>query len=70
MCRLLCLVSRDQPQLFDYVRRAFSEEEDVEVLFDRRGPGLSSDRGHPERRVQPLAELRDLGCAFVVVTPS
>jgi hypothetical protein len=65
MCRLLCLVSRDRPQLFDYVRQAFAAEEDVQVILDRR---LASGPADAERRGQPLAGLKDLGCAFVQVT--
>jgi hypothetical protein len=66
--RLLCLVARDRPQLFEYVRQAFAEEDDVVVIFDRREAGRSSSYGGtPERRRQALEDLRGLGRAFVRV---
>jgi hypothetical protein len=68
MSRLLCLVSRDRPQLFEYVRQASAAEADVQVILDRRGSGFASGPGDAERRGEPLAGLRDLGCAFVQVT--
>src|SRR5438093_356055 len=51
--RHLFLISRDQPGLWDYLRREFSSEENVEVILDRR---LGRDRrsGHDRRAVPRL----------------
>jgi hypothetical protein len=70
MGRLLCLVARDQPQLFAYVRQVFATEDDVQVILDRRSSGLVAGRGEAERRGRPPAGLKELGCAFVQVTTS
>jgi len=42
--RHLFLISRDQPGLWDYLRREFSSEENVEVILDRR-LGATGDPG-------------------------
>jgi hypothetical protein len=34
--RHLFIIARDQPRLWDYLRREFSSEENVEVILDRR----------------------------------
>jgi len=51
--RHLFLISRDQPGLWDYLRREFASEENVEVVLDRR---LGRDRrsGHDRRAVPRL----------------
>ena len=51
--RHLFLISCDQPGLWDYLRREFSSEENVEVILDRR---LGRDRrsGHDRRAVPRL----------------
>ncbi len=49
--RHLFLISRDQPGLWDYLRREFSSEENVEVILNRR---LGHDRrSGRERRAAP-----------------
>jgi hypothetical protein len=51
--RHLFLISRDQPGLWEYLRREFSGEENVEVVLDRR---LGRDRrsGHDRRAIPRL----------------
>jgi hypothetical protein len=34
--RLVFVVSRQQPERYDFLKRAFSEEETVEIVLDRR----------------------------------
>src|SRR2546428_4496775 len=49
--RHLFLIARDQPGLWDYLRREFSSEENVEVILYRR---LGRDRrSRPDRRAVP-----------------
>ena len=49
--RHLFLISRDQPGLWEYLRREFSSEENVEVILDRR-LGRERRSGHDRRVVQ------------------
>ena len=72
--RFLFVISRQQPQLYEYVRSAFSPEEEVRVIVDRRvadrrrasAPG-SAERRRSDRRVRTdvVEELKARGCAFV-----
>ena len=75
--RHLFIVSRQQPDLYSYLAREFSEEPDVCVILDRRlgerrrGPaqrfGGVADRRQAERRanVEIVSKLSTLGYAFV-----
>lgn len=36
MGRLVFVVSRQQPERYDFLKRAFSDEETVEIVLDRR----------------------------------
>jgi len=72
--RYLFLVSGDQPDLYEHLRREFSTDEEVEVLRDRRVAGrrrrvqaYQPERRRGDRRSQPGVdnELRSLG--FVIV---
>lgn len=51
MRRLLFVVARDQPNLWDHLRGDFANDEEVEVILDRR---LEERR----RRVQTLEQER------------
>jgi hypothetical protein len=51
MVRYLVIVSREQAALCDYLRQAFSGDDKVQIILDRRGAG--GERLHPrplERR--------------------
>jgi hypothetical protein len=76
----LFIVSRQQPALYSYLAREFSEEPDVRVILDRRQgerrrhherrAGDATDRRqHPDRRTNGDAggQLSALGYAFVRV---
>ena len=43
--RLLFIVSRDHPELWHHLRRDFGEDEEVQVILDRR-------RGERRRQIQ------------------
>ena len=47
----LFIVARDQPDLWDHLRKDFAEEREVRVFLDRR-------RGERRQRVQPLKQER------------
>jgi hypothetical protein len=77
----LFIVSRQEPELFQYLLQEFASEEDVHVILDRRlaerrrgagagEPGAERRRG--ERRAQGHVDrqLRALGYAFVRVERS
>jgi hypothetical protein len=73
--RDLFIVSRGEPELYEYLRRRFAGREDVEVIMDRR----VADRRHEalphpvERRRQGRPhgaveeDIRTLGFAVVLV---
>jgi hypothetical protein len=72
----LFIVSRVEPQLFDYLAREFASEDDVQVILDRRiGERRKSTRTRPVERRQAdrrtLAhvprQIGSLGYAFVRV---
>ena len=77
MSQHLFIVSRQQPDLYSYLAREFSEEPDVRVILDRRlgerrrqpdrRPSDGADRRHSERRgnADIGAKLTTLGYAFV-----
>ena len=50
MARLVFVVSRNQPERYEFLKRAFQEEETVDIVLDRR-------RG--ERRHQPTASASE-----------
>ena len=62
--RHLFIIARDQPSLWEYLRREFSSEENVEVILDRR---LKRDRrsapngGDGERPADETASDRRTG---------
>ena len=70
----LFIVSRREPQLFEYLAREFASEDDVRVIFDlrlgeRRKGGGSHDveRRQADRRAQSHVsrQINSLGYAFV-----
>jgi hypothetical protein len=72
--RFVFVISREQPQLHEYVQRTFAGEADVRVIVDRRvvtrrhrdGPH-EPDRRQAERRVRTEVddELKARGSALV-----
>lgn len=74
----LFVISRQQPQLYGYVRENFALEPDVEIIIDRRVAGrrqLSQvprvERRRRDRRSRPEVDeqIQSLGCAFVGSEP-
>lgn len=74
MDQYLCVVARDQPDLYYYVARNLSGDKAVEMLFDRRGGDRRGrlhvhqpERRRTDRRDQPGIEgdLRSIGFAIV-----
>jgi hypothetical protein len=76
--RHLFIVSREQPDLYSYLAKEFSEEPDVRVIFDRRQgerrrqprrPVLPTERRQSDRRANGDLgrRLATLGYAFVRV---
>lgn len=55
MGRHLFIVSRQYPQLYEYLARNFAAERDVEVLVDRRE---GDRRGEGDRRTMPRGDRR------------
>jgi hypothetical protein len=66
---MLFIVARDQPALYEALRREFAHEAEIEVVLDRRhGESEDSRDGTTEeRRVRAdvQSQLRSLGWAFV-----
>jgi hypothetical protein len=66
---MLFIVARDQPALYEALRREFAHEAEIEVVLDRRHG--ESEQSRPgtleERRVRAdvQSQLRSLGWAFV-----
>jgi hypothetical protein len=67
---MLFIVARDQPALYEALRREFAQEPEIEVVLDRR----HGESGQPERegsvterrmRADIQSQLRSLGWAFV-----
>ena len=73
MTPLLFVVSRKEPERYQYLQRAFAQEVAVEVVFDRREgeqrqkPGApQTERRRRERRQREVIhELMRLGYALV-----
>ena len=72
--RYLFIVSREQPDLCDYLRHEFTEDREVEVITDRRvaqrrrqARPHAPDRRRADRRSPSTVEhdLRNLGFAIV-----
>ena len=72
----LFIVSRLEPQLFDYLSREFASEDDVTVIFDRRREERRRNAASPEierrqsdRRTAAHVrrQITSLGYAFVRV---
>ena len=72
----LFIVSRREPQLFDYLAREFASEDDVQVILDRRigerrrASGTHPvERRHADRRMLTHVprQVGTLGYAFVRV---
>lgn len=71
--KLRYIVSRDQPQLYEYLRQEFSGDDIVDVVMDRRGqtaPQLEEsstvESGQPDRRTHDLStSMRGVGWAIV-----
>jgi hypothetical protein len=76
----LFIVSRQQPDLYSYLLREFSEEADVRIVLDRRygerrqpkerGNGHSDERRLNDRRAENdiSSRLATLGYAFVRIS--
>lgn len=66
--RLLYIVSRREPELYEYLKRHFADE-NVEVVLDRRRAGdraWGSGLLRAERRTRDVtADLRGIGWAIV-----
>lgn len=66
---MLFIVARDQPALYEALRREFAHEAEIQVVLDRRqGESAQSSAGSvEERRVRAdvQSQLRSLGWAFV-----
>ena len=56
MGRRLIVVARDEPDLFDYIRRDQFGDDNVVVISDRR---LGDRRGHRDRRRAPRGRAGD-----------
>jgi hypothetical protein len=73
MARMLYIVSRQSPQLYDYLRRRCERDPEAEVVYDRRvgerrrgGAAVNVERRASGRRRQSIDQsLRDLGWALV-----
>jgi hypothetical protein len=75
--RFVFVISRDQPQLHEYVQQAFASQADVRVIVDRRvasrrhqQAARQPDRRRAERRVRTEieAELKARGSALVAAS--
>ena len=77
--RHLLIISRYHPGLFDYVRARFAQEDNVEVVLDRRrgrdrrasAVEAHVERRSADRRIRPYidAALRMESMQFVTVAP-
>ena len=82
MPREIFIVARDRSDLYRYLSQTFSDAENVQVIWDRRGAdrratsnphivaGRPLERRHAERRRRPSVEheLRSVGYAFISIT--
>lgn len=64
---MLFIVARDQPDLYEALRREFSKDTEIQVVLDRRREPEPGEAVSAERRVRNDVEsqLRSLGWAFV-----
>ncbi len=78
MVRYLCIVGRDQPDLFDHLIREFSKDMEALVLLDRRrgdrrrgSPRHAPDRRGTDRRRQPGIDqdIRSIGFMVTRLQP-
>jgi len=81
MPREIFIVARDRPDLYRYLSQTFSDAENVQVIWDRRGgerraasnphivAGRPLERRHGERRQRATVEpeLRTVGYAFISI---
>jgi hypothetical protein len=74
MRRYRFIVGRDHEQLYEHLVRSLSEEDEVEVILDRRVEPRRRGGGTPppDRRVQTRVDegLRVFGWAFVKIERS
>src|SRR2546426_4721698 len=82
MPREIFIVARDRSDLYRYLSQTFSDAENVQVIWDRRGAdrratsnphivaGRAPQRPPPERGPRPGGgpELRPVGYAFLNIT--
>ena len=70
MPRVIVVVARDRPELFDYFERVFTGMPEIKVLLDRRilppGAKLSTNPGQRERR-DIYDELQQRGFVMIRV---
>jgi hypothetical protein len=66
MARMLFIVARDDPGLYESLRREFADEPEVEVILDRRAGERRTGPGDERRRRPEVDErLQALGWAIV-----
>lgn len=74
MVRLLFVVARDQPDLWHHLKRDFAQDEEVQVILDRRRgerrqrvQSREPERRRAERRRQPGTEKELRYRSFVII---
>jgi hypothetical protein len=74
MARLIFIVSRHRPELFNYLRREFADNADVDVIVDRRigdrhlreAPADMTHRESGDRRQEHIDDrLHSMGWAII-----
>ena len=74
MARLVFIVSRHRPELFHRLRREFADNDDVDVIVDRRigdrhlreAPSDITERDKLDRRQDHIDDrLQSMGCAII-----
>jgi hypothetical protein len=71
MTRKLFIVEPGNERVYAALRSAVANEADVEVVFDRRNPGLHSSKwSGPDRRKADDVRERILTDGFAVVRPT
>ena len=72
MARTLFIVSRRHPDLYEYLKERFANDDQVQVILDRRAgpPGRRADaeRGAEERRTRPEVDTELESRSHAVVT--
>jgi len=67
MTRHLFILSRRDPDLYEYLKERFADDRAVEVILDRRrAPAAAS----PDRRQRPDADAELLARSYTIVTIS